>query len=280
MVPVIATMHWLPASDALVLCGSAAVVGVPIRYVPRPTKATIAIGAIFRELAMVLGLYTLWMIAGRLAVTQDSGAVAHGRWVWDAERTLHLPNEHTLQQWALHSHLFVRALNTYYAFEHVPALILLLVWLFFRHRDRYPRIRNVLALTTLTCLLIQLIPVAPPRLMPGLHIIDTGKLLGPNVYQAVGHGGPDQFSAMPSVHIAWAALFTFAVIRVSPSKWRWLMLLHLAAVFAAVTFTGYHYLLDGIVAIMIIAVMSQVEAAGRWTVGTVRARVRPFAVAS
>ncbi len=192
---------------------------------------------------------------------------------------MHLPNERTLQQWALHSHAFVRVLNTYYAFEHVPSLIIFLLWLFFRHRDRYPRVRNVLALTTLSCLLIQLIAVAPPRLVPGLHVIDTGKLLGPNVYQAVGHGGPDQFSAMPSVHIAWAALFTIAVIRVSPSPWRWLMTLHLAMVFAAVTFTGYHYWLDGIVAIVIIAAMAQVESLGRWAFGLARARVRTVAVA-
>ena len=113
---VIAGMHWLPARYAVVLCAAAATAGVPVRYVSRPTKATIAIGAVFRELAMVLGLYALWMIAGGLAVTQDTGAIQHGQWVWDFERALHLPNEHTLQQWALHSHLFVRGLNAYYAF--------------------------------------------------------------------------------------------------------------------------------------------------------------------
>ncbi|HEY3832753.1 MAG TPA: phosphatase PAP2 family protein [Acidimicrobiia bacterium] len=273
-------MHWLPATDSGVMCAAAAVVGVPMRYAPNPTKTTVAVGAILRELAMVLGLYTLWMLAGHLAVTQDTGAVAHGQSLWNLERTLQLPNEHTLQQWALHSHLFVRLLNTYYAFEHVPSLIIFLLWLFFRHRDRYPRIRNVLALTTLACLLIQLIPVAPPRLVPDLHMIDTGKLLGPDVYTSIGHGGPDQFSAMPSVHIAWAALFTWAVITVSPSKWRWLMLFHLALVFAAVTFTGYHYWLDGIVSIIIIAVMVQVEAAGRWAFSSARALVRPPAVAT
>src|SRR5689334_12668633 len=104
---VIATMHWLPASDAGVMCAAAASVGVPMRYVPRPTRVTVATGAILREFAMVLGLYTLWMIAGHLAVTQDTGAIAHGKWVWDVERFLHLPNERVLQQWALHSHLFM-----------------------------------------------------------------------------------------------------------------------------------------------------------------------------
>ncbi len=270
---VLGAMKWLPAGDALAMGAAAAAIGVPIRFAPRPTRATIAIGAVLRELALVLGLYGLWMIAGHLAVTRDIGAIQHGQWVWDVERALHLPNEYTLQQWALHSHALVRVLNTYYAFVHVPALIIFLVWLFFRHRHQYPRIRNVLALTTLTCLLIQLIPVAPPRLVPGLGIIDTGKLLGPTVYQSVGAGGPDQFSAMPSVHIAWAALITWAVIKVSPSPWRWLITIDLAMTYAAVTFTGYHFWLDGVASMIIIAIMVQVEAAGRWTFGYARTRV-------
>jgi hypothetical protein len=264
----------------MVMAAIAACIGVPVRFASQPSRTAVAVGAILRELALVLALYSVWLIAGHLAVTQDLGAVKHGQWVWDFERAVYLPNEHTLQQWALHWHAFVRLLNVYYAFVHVPSLIIFLVWLFFRHRDRYPRVRNVLALTTLTCLLIQLIPVAPPRLVPGLHMIDTGKLLGPTVYQSVGHSGPDQFSAMPSVHIAWAALFTIAAIRVSPSKWRWLVALHLTMTFAAVTLTGNHYWLDGIVSIAIIAVMAQVEGAGRWVFRNATARVRGLAVAT
>ncbi len=279
MVIVLAGMHWLPTNDAIVMGAMAAFVGVPIRFVARPTRATTAIGAVLREVALVLGLYALWGIAGRLAVTQDIGAVQHGRWVWDLERALVLPNEHTLQAWALHSHAIVRVLNFYYAFAHVPSLLIFLVWLFFRHRDRYPRVRNVLALTTLSCLLIQLIPVAPPRLVPGLHMIDTGKLLGPTVYQSVGAGGPDQFSAMPSVHIAWAALFTIAVIRVSPSKWRWLMSLHLAMTFAGVTLTANHYWLDGIVSIILIGLMAGLESLASTAFAYAKARVRPVALA-
>ena len=75
---------------------------------------------------------------------------------------------------ALHPHRDqqgVRHLGVSAPYAAFFGVIAFLVWLFFRHRDRYPRIRNVLALTTLTCLLIQLIPVAPPRLVPGLHIV-------------------------------------------------------------------------------------------------------------
>ena len=64
--------------------------------------------------------------------------------------------------------------------------------------------RTVLAWTTLCCLLIQLIPVAPPRMIPGIGIVDTGLRYNQSVYS---HGLPiDQLSAMPSVHVAWAVL--------------------------------------------------------------------------
>ena len=84
----------------------------------------------------------------------------------------------------------VQAGNLYYAVVHVPALIAMLVWLFVRHRDRYPAVRNTLALLTGACLLIQLVPVMPPRLMSSLGFVDTGHLYGQSVYTAARAGAP------------------------------------------------------------------------------------------
>ncbi len=251
MIPaqIIAGMHWLPTNDAVVLSAICAAIGVPIiAAAGRGPRWLAWSGAVLRELALVLGLYAVWGFAGRLAATESTGAVRRGQQVWDAERWLHLPNERTLQGWVLPHHGLVRALNMYYAFAHVPSLFFFLIWLFFRHRHRYPVWRNTLAFLTLSCLLVQFVPVAPPRLVPNLAMIDTGLKFGPTVYQPIGQGGPDQFSAMPSVHVGWAALFTLAIIIVGKSRWRWWMLLHLFMTVAGVTLTANHYFLDGIVA--------------------------------
>ena len=229
-----------------------ACIGLPIIVVKSARRWVAPVGAIFRELALVLGLYSLWGLAGQLAAAQPTGATQNGLWVWDVERWLRLPNEKALQDWTLSHVSLVKTLNAYYAFVHGPSLMIFLAWLFFRHRDRYPVVRNTLAFLTMTCLLIQLTPVAPPRLIPQLHMIDTAIKYGQSVYPSVGGAGPDQYSAMPSLHIGWAALFTFAAIIVSTSRWRWLMTLHLALTFAAVTLTANHYWLDGIVAIILI----------------------------
>jgi hypothetical protein len=52
---------------------------------------------------------------------------------------------------------------------------------------------------------------------------------------------------MPSVHIAWAALIGWGVIRASTSPWRWLILLHPGLTMVVVVVTANHFWLDGIV---------------------------------
>ena len=49
---------------------------------------------------------------------------------------------------------------------------------------------------------------------------------GMSVYGPVGTGVSDQFAAMPSIHVGWAAVVSFGVVAASTSRWRWLFLLH------------------------------------------------------
>src|SRR5258708_35354628 len=93
-----------------------------------------------------------------------SGALPRARWLWDAERILHLPSETALQRLVLPHPLLVQASNLYYDILHFPLLGACLIWLYARHRADYPRIRTAVAAFTGIGLLIQLIPVAPRRL--------------------------------------------------------------------------------------------------------------------
>jgi hypothetical protein len=209
-------------------------------------------GPFLREAGVVIGLYALWQLAGNLASGGYPAAVAHGQWIWDAERTLRLPDEASVQRLLLPHPLLSEAANLYYATMHFGMLIAMLVWLFAWHRDGYPAVRNAMAASTAICLVISFIPVAPPRLLPGAGIVDLAARYGESVYSAVGSAaGADQLSAMPSVHVAWSVLVAWAVISRARSRWRWLILLHpLVTVFVVVA-TGNHYWADGIVAIVI-----------------------------
>ena len=95
---------------------------------------------------------------------------------------------------------------------HFPVLIACLVWLFVWHRGSYGRWRTTLAAFTGISLLVQLIPVAPPRMLPGTGLVDTAVIYHQSVYSNVAGFDPDQLSAMPSVHVGWAILVAIAVI--------------------------------------------------------------------
>jgi PAP2 superfamily len=214
----------------------------------RSWRWAVHVGPFLREAGVVTALYALWQLAGNLAVGGYSVAVGHARWLWDTERTLRLSNEGDVQRLLLLHPLLAQAANLYYAVMHFGLLIAMLVWLFARHRDGYPAVRNVMAASTAICLLISFIPVAPPRLLPGSGLIDLAARYGQSVYAAVGsRAGADQLSAMPSVHVAWSIIVAWAVITRSPSRWRWLILLHPLITVFVVVGTGNHYWADGIV---------------------------------
>lgn len=218
-------------------------------------------------------LYAIWQWVHEHTVTRTAGAVAHSTWIVDAQRRMHLPSERTLQHLVLPHRWLIEALNGYYAIVHVPAVGVLLAWAYFRHRDRYGWIRNVLVLTTAASLTLQVIPVAPPRFRPDLGFVDTGLRYGQSVYGAGGSGISNQLSAMPSIHVAWAVIVAAGAIWASRSRWRWLTIAHPVLTVVAVVATANHWWLDGIVAAAIVALAAGVvTAAGR--VGQARALKR------
>jgi hypothetical protein len=209
---------------------------------------------LFKESALLFAIYACWIRLADFRVIGTEGAAARGRWIWHAERWLHLPNERTLQQWTMHATWLVRFANTYYIVGHVAPLGVFLAWLYIRHRDVFPRWRNQLAFVSIVGGLIQFIPVAPPRLYPEYGFIDTAARYGPRVYDSAGFGQPGQLAAMPSMHVAWALLLAIATVTAGRSRWRWLGPTHGALTVFAVTVTAYHWLLDGIVAAAILLV--------------------------
>ena len=212
------------------------------------------------ETAVVLTLYAFWMKGADWAVTRAAGATGHGLWVWRVERDVHLPSEVWVQHLVLPHPLWVQAVNGFYAIVHVPALIIFLIWLYFRHPGEYSRWRNIGAVLTGACLLIQMIPVAPPRLLPQLGFVDTAVRYGQSVYGTGGIKIAPQLAAMPSVHVGWAVFVAVAVIAVSPSRWRWWVLVHPALTVFAVVATANHWWLDGIVAAALLPLAMLVEA--------------------
>lgn len=215
------------------------------------------------QAALLLGLFAAWQVAlGRLAAT-TSGAAERGAQVWQAERALHLPSEASVQAPVLTHPLLAEATDRYYEFVHFPAIIGALVWVFGWHRTRWRASLLSLIGVTAACALLQSVPVAPPRLIPGLGVQDTAAAGGRSVYAAGGLALPDQLTAMPSVHVGWALLVAVLVVRLGRSPWRWLVVAHPAATLLVVVVTGNHYWLDGAVAGGLLALVLTAQAAVR-----------------
>ncbi len=176
---------------------------------------------------------------------------------------LHLPDETSVQRLFLPHPALVQACNLYYDILHFPMLGACLVWLYVRHRDAYPSVRNTVALFTGASLGIQLIPVAPPRLLAGTGLVDTAARYGQSVYSWHGGFNADEYSAMPSVHVGWALIVAIAVITASRHRWRWLALGYPALTMLVVVVTANHFWLDGIVAGLLVALALTVQRLGR-----------------
>ncbi len=248
-------MTWQQAAWLAVACTVASIATWRVRAgadAGRARRLVVWGRAVVREVGIVAGLYALWQWVFTLTVTETAGGIAHARSIYRFEQALGYPSELTVQRLTMHSRVITEGLNRYYAYVHVPALGIMIIWLFFRHRSHYPRVRNILALTTGACLAIQSIPVAPPRFLPDLGFVDTALLYHQSVYGAGGSGLSNQLAAMPSVHIAWSTLVAGAVVVASTSRLRWLVIAHPVVTLWAVVATGNHWWMDGIVAVALL----------------------------
>lgn len=238
-----------------------------------PATRSTLLAPFAREGTLISGLYALWQLAGTLSVTGTSRALSRAEWIERTERAWHLPSEASVQQALTGSSAITQAANLYYATMHFGVLFVFLVWLFVWHRDRYPKVRRVLALTTLVCLAIQLIPVAPPRMLPGY--VDTAAEFDQSVYGAGFNA--DQLSAVPSVHVAWAVLIAWAVARIAHGRRRWLGVAHAVLTALVVVMTANHFWADGIVAVAVLVVCAALEEAACRLLARLRVGAEPSA---
>ncbi|HUY45296.1 MAG TPA: phosphatase PAP2 family protein [Streptosporangiaceae bacterium] len=251
-------LSWQAAAiTAACLTGAAAAA----RRARRPKLVTAA--GFAQQAAVLLALFALWQFAGSFALLRPDGAVHRAQSIWHAERVVHLPSEAGIQRVFLSHPLIVEALNLYYAGLHFAVVIGCLVWVYAWHRRQYPQVRTTLVLFTAGALLIQFIPVAPPRMLPGDGMVDTAARYGQSVYGSVAGFNADQLSAMPSVHIGWALLAALVVVQVSRSRWRWLALAYPAVTLLAVVVTANHFWLDGIAAALLLALALAAQRAAR-----------------
>ncbi|MGF7234267.1 MAG: phosphatase PAP2 family protein [Frankia sp.] len=247
-----------------------------VRPIPAPTgralKVLWAVGYLILQVTLLGTLFILYRLGRHLADGHTTMALHHARDVWDFERFIDLPSEAWVQAQALHWTELIRIANRFYITVHFPAAIALLLWVMVFHRDAWPRVRAVIIMATGVALCIHILyPLAPPRFLHN-GMVDTGAVYGPSPYSDPGvNSVANQYAAMPSLHIGWAILEAWAVIRILRTRWRWLAIV--------VVITANHYWSDGIVGGLLVgmAIWITDPTRGRW-VGLPRAAGHPDAI--
>ena len=220
-------------------------VAMPSRRRPLPVRFAMEFGL----MGALLALYLLLRYSMKGSI---GDAVGNAHRVVQVERAFGVFSESNLQSLALQSHDVIRFLNGYYLYAHFSITALFFAWMLVRHPDAYPGCRRILIVMTAIGLAIHAVyPLAPPRMLPDMGFIDTGRLFGMSPYGDTSEGLANQFAAMPSLHFGWALLVAWGATRFSTSPWRRVLMLHPFLTLAAIIITANHYWLDAAVALCI-----------------------------
>ena len=201
------------------------------------------------ELAFVLALVDLYGLLVPRAQGAGSDALAHGAGIGRLEADLGLDVE-TRMQAVLAARPLLLGISQWYYAGSVFVVPLLVATLLAGHDvERYRHMRTVFVATTLTAFAaFWFYPVAPPCLM------GTPTGCGPTP--------PDPFAALPSLHVAWAAVAALGFVLLSRRWWvRALGVAHVVVTVLVVLGTAHHYLLD-VVAGLVLTLAAHRAAAG------------------
>ncbi|MEC4017217.1 phosphatase PAP2 family protein [Streptomyces sp. H27-D2] len=209
------------------------------------------------EIALIAVSYWTYSLVRNAVPEQRADALRNADWIWRTEQTLHIAVENTVNH-ALNSVTWlIVGMNYYYATLHFIVTIGVLVWLYRRHPGRYAPTRLVLFATTGVALLgYYLYPLAPPRLMNGVHFIDT--VVVHQTWGSMASGNlasmSNQYAAMPSMHIGWSVWCGITIAMLAKPLWAKLLgVLYPTTTLMVIVATANHFWLDAVGGLLCLA---------------------------
>ncbi len=233
------------------------------------TQSGRAIRAVAIGLAPLLALYAMytflrWTVVGRAASIGDQNADR----VMRAQSTIGLDRELWIQQHVTGHSFLVWLFNHYYVFGFFPVLVLSAFVAGLRNPGAFNFWRKAFAVSLGLALVgFMLFPLTPPRLLGASHgYVDTLLVYGPQYYGDEagsslfnGYGSipsiVNEQAAMPSMHVGWSAIAALLILAAFPGR-RWLaplLLIHVFMMQLAVIATGNHFVVDGLVGLLVVA---------------------------
>ncbi|MBT2422652.1 phosphatase PAP2 family protein [Streptomyces sp. ISL-22] len=177
-------------------------------------------------------------------------AEEHGEEIHSVERALHIDIEYWVNHAVVKIDWLREFFDFYYTSFHFGVPLAILGVLYWRRPVDYRWARSGIGFATVFALIgFWLYPLAPPRLMPGLGVIDT--VHGPQDFSKPDYGTltelTNQYAAMPSLHFGWSLWCGLVILVLAPRWWmKALGLLHPFCTVTAIVVTGNHWVLDAV----------------------------------
>ena len=224
------------------------------RLAPAPTlpiSDTKAPPRWWREVMLIGALYLLYDFVRLLVAAGDGEAFTNAHRVLSLERALHIADETGLNHAVSATPELGVPLSYAYATLHYVVTPAVLVWMWRRRPGRYRGARTALVVATLLGLIgFWFFPTAPPRMLPGY--VDTLARFHEWGWWGAAASAPrglagltNEFAAMPSLHVGWAAWCGWQLAR--NATWRWLRVIGVVYpvfMFVVVVGTANHYIAD------------------------------------
>ena len=213
------------------------------------------VGVGWRQSLALLAALALCPLAAQLIGGNAAGPVARADALIDAERALGLYVEPAVHAWAVGHRELLTTASVFYVLAHVPVAGWALIWTWFLRRDRFRLVRDTFLWTqALLVVVYLLVPVAPPRLVPGAGYTDTLTGLWGKELADSAHVLQSPYAAVPSGHVAFALIVSGVFARLGDRAWLRAFGWAYAPVVVAVTvITANHLLLDAVAAAVVVA---------------------------
>jgi hypothetical protein len=207
----------------------------------------------------VLVLYVGYSSTRLVADDSLLPAVGRARVLIEVEQFLGLDWEQPLNRLFTDVGLLALLGSYWYATAHYLVTGVVLIWLYRRGPAAYLPARRALLIATVAGLaLYLLLPMAPPRFMPGFTDVLSEQAWagwwGSDASAPRGLGGfTNQLAAFPSLHAGWA-LWVALVLRQNSLdvRWRALGWAYAGVTFLVIVGTGNHWVLDAVVGWLVV----------------------------
>lgn len=210
---------------------------------PRPRHPDPIPVVIHKEFLLVLSIILIYQL-GQLVSYGDP--FQHAADIWRFEQAVGLDVEPGLQAWVLQHEWFVRFLAWYYMPMHLVPFLGFFLWHLLRRTPEYPYFRAAAVATLIPGLILYSVyPLAPPRLLPDVGVVDLVGTYGGITLTTQGiESVANQTAAFPSEHVIWAVVLAWGLVRLHSRRWLPFAIFHVGITSFGVLAMGHHFVLD------------------------------------